>query len=173
LPKTEENLKEAFAGESQARNKYAFFASVARKEGLEQIAAIFEETADNEKEHAKLHAKLLGLIGDTKANLRAAIEGEGYESTKMYPEFEKQARQEGNTEAATIFKELGEIEEQHHKRFSALLKNLEEGKVFKKDKIVIWKCRNCGYIHIAKEAPIICPACKHPQAFFEIKAKNY
>lgn len=173
MSKTEENLKTAFSGESQARNKYAFFASVARKEGFEQIAAIFEETADNEKEHAKLHFKMLKLLGDTRQNLKEAVSGEHYEFTKMYPEFEKQARAEGNLEAATLFKELAEIEEQHHKRYTALLKNLEEGKVFKRDKIVIWKCRNCGYIHIAKEAPAICPACKHPQAFFEIKCENY
>jgi rubrerythrin len=173
LPSTEENLKTAFAGESMARNKYTFFASVARKEGLEQIAAIFEETSDNEKEHAKQHFNLLKGISDTKQNLKEAISGEHYEFSKMYPEFEKQARAEGNEEAATVFKEIGEVEEQHHKRYVALLKNLEEGKIFKKDKIVIWKCRNCGYIHIGKEAPKNCPACKHPQAFFEIRAENY
>ncbi len=173
MSKTEENLKAAFAGESMARNKYTFFASVARKEGFEQIAAFFEETAENEKEHAKLHFKLLNGIGSTEENLKSAIEGEHYEFTKMYPEFEKQAREDGNNEAAVLFKFLSKIEDEHHKRFEELLKNLEEQKVFKKDAVVQWKCRNCGHIHTGKEAPGICPVCKHPQAFFEVKAENY
>jgi rubrerythrin len=173
VAKTIENLKAAFAGESMARNKYDYFASVARKEGFEQIAAIFEETALNEKEHAKLHFKMLKGIGDTKANLKEAISGENYEFTKMYPEFEKQAREEGNTEAATLFKEIGEVEEKHHERYKALLKNLDEGKVFKKDNETVWKCRNCGYIHKGKEAPLKCPACSHPQSFFELRAANW
>ncbi|MDD5147943.1 MAG: rubrerythrin family protein [Candidatus ainarchaeum sp.] len=173
MRKTEENLKAAFAGESSARNKYAFFASVARKEGFEQIAAIFEETAENEKEHAKLHFKMLKGIGSTKENLKAAAAGELYEFSKMYPEFEKQARADGNIEAAELFRGLGEIEGQHRKRFEALLKNLEEGKTFKKPVQVFWKCRNCGHIHTGKEAPETCPVCKHPRAFFEQKAENY
>ncbi len=173
MGKTEENLMEAFAGESKARNKYTFFASVARKEGYEQVAAIFEETANNEKEHAKLHFKLLKGIGDTRFNLKEAAAGEHYEFTKMYPGFEKQARAEGNLEAAKLFKELAEIEETHHKRFVALLESLEKGNVFKKEKSVKWVCRNCGYVHEGKEAPKACPCCKHPQAFFELKAENY
>lgn len=173
MKKTEENLKAAFAGESQARNKYTFFASVARKEGFEQIAAIFEETADNEKEHAKRIFKLLDKLGDTKQNLKVAIEGETYEHMKMYPEFEKAAREEGVKEAADFFKEVTEIEEHHHKRFAQLLKNVEEKKVFNRDKVVKWKCRNCGYIHEGKEAPEVCPACKHPQSFYELLCENY
>jgi len=173
LGKTEDNLKAAFAGESQARNKYTFFASVARKEGFEQIAAIFEETADNEKEHAKRIFKILDMLGDTKQNLKTAAEGENYEHTKMYPEFEKIARQEGKQEAAEFFKEVAEVEEKHEKRFATLLKNLEQGKVFKRDKVVRWKCRNCGYIHEGKEAPEVCPVCKHPQSFYELLCENY
>lgn len=173
MGKTEDNLKAAFAGESQARNKYTFFASVARKEGFEQIAAIFEETADNEKEHAKRIFKILDMLGDTKQNLKTAAEGENYEHTKMYPEFEKIARQEGKQEAAEFFKEVAEVEEKHEKRFATLLKNLEQGKVFKRDKVVRWKCRNCGYIHEGKEAPEVCPVCKHPQSFYELLCENY
>ena len=173
MSKTEENLKTAFSGESQARNKYTFFASVARKEGFEQIAAIFEETADNEKEHAKRIFEFLKGIGDTKQNLKEAIKGENYEWTDMYPAFEKEAQEEGMTEIAHFFKEVAEVEEEHEKRYNALLKNLEEGTVFKKDKIVKWHCRNCGYVHTGKEAPQECPSCEHPQSFFELLCENY
>jgi len=172
--KTEENLMKAFAGESMARNKYNWFASAARKEGFEQIAAIFDETADNEKEHAKRVANILGgIIGDTKKNLKAAIEGETYEHMKMYPEFEKTAREEGNLEAAEFFKHVAMVEVEHHKRYEVLLKNLVNNKVFQKDAPVKWKCRNCGHIHEGKDAPKICPVCQHPQAFEEVKAENY
>ncbi|MGI6143216.1 MAG: rubrerythrin [bacterium] len=171
--RTEKNLKEAFAGESMARNKYTFFASVAKRAGYEQIAAIFAETADNEKEHAKMWAKFLGLIGDTAANLKAAAEGENYEWTEMYKKFEEEAREEGFDEIADFFREVGEVEEEHEKRYQALLKNLEEGKIFKRDEVVKWHCRNCGYIHTGKEAPKVCPACAHPQAFYELLAENY
>ncbi|HIE50865.1 MAG TPA: rubrerythrin family protein [Armatimonadetes bacterium] len=171
--KTEENLKAAFAGESQARNKYTYFASVARKEGFEQIAAIFQETADNEKEHAKRIFKFLEGIGNTAANLEAAAAGEHYEWTEMYPEFERVAREEGFTEIANFFHEVAEVEEQHQKRYLALLKNVQEGTVFKKDQVVRWKCRNCGYVHEGAEAPQTCPACAHPQSFFELLAENY
>ena len=173
MSKTEENLKTAFAGESQARNKYTFFANVAKKEGFEQIAAIFEETADNEKEHAKRIFEFLKGIGDTKQNLKASAEGENYECTRMYPKFEREAREEGLAEIADFFREVAEVEEQHEKRYKALLKNLEEGKVFKKDKVVKWRCRNCGYVHEGKEAPKVCPACKHPQSFYELLCENY
>jgi rubrerythrin len=173
MKKTIENLKTAFAGESQARNKYTYFASVARKAGFEQIAAVFEETADNEKEHAKRIFKLLNMLGDTEQNLKHAAEGENFEHTKMYPEFEKIARQEGATEAADFFKEVAEVEEHHEKRYLKLLENLKKDKVFKKEKIVRWKCRNCGYIHEGKEAPETCPACKHPRNFFEMLCENY
>ncbi len=171
--KTEENLKAAFAGESQARNKYTYFASVARKGGYEQIAGIFLGTADNEKEHAKRIFDFLKGIGDTKANLRAAADGENYEWTKMYPEFEKIARQEGFNEIAEFFKEVAEVEEQHEKRYLALLKNVSEEKVFKKDRTVKWKCRNCGYVHEGKSAPRKCPACGYPQSFYELLCENY
>jgi len=171
--KTEKNLWVAFAGESQARNKYTFYASVAKKEGYEQIAAIFNETADNEKEHAKLWYKFLKGIGDTKANLKDAAAGENYEWTEMYRQFEEEAREEGFEEIADFFHEVAEVEEQHEKRYLALLKNLEEGKVFKKDEVVKWRCRNCGYVHEGKEAPEKCPACAHPQAFYELLAENY
>jgi len=171
--KTEKNLLAAFAGESQARNKYTYFASAAKKEGLEQIAGIFLETADNEKEHAKRTLSFLKGIGDTKANLTAAAGGEHHEWTGMYPEFERVAREEGFTQIADFFKEVAEIEEQHEKRYNALLKNLEEGKVFKKDEVVKWKCRNCGYVHEGKEAPEVCPACAHPQSYYELLCENY
>lgn len=171
--KTEENLKAAFAGESQARNKYTYFASMARKEGYEQISGIFLETADNEKEHAKRIFDFLRGIGDTKANLRVAAEGENYEWTKMYPEFEKIAREEGFKEIAEFFKEVAEVEEQHEKRYLVLLKNVSEGKVFRKDRPVKWKCRNCGYVHEGTSAPEVCPACKHPQSFYELLCENY
>ena len=171
--KTEQNLQAAFAGESQARNKYTYFASVARAEGLEQIAGIFLETAENEKEHAKKEFDYLGGSGDTRANLKAAAEGENYEHTSMYPEFKRVAQEEGFKEIATFFQEVAEVEEEHEKRYLALLKNLEQGKVFKKDKVIRWKCRNCGYIHEGIEAPMKCPACSHPQSYYEVMIENY
>ncbi len=171
--KTEANLKAAFAGESQARNKYTYWASVAKKEGYEQIAAIFLETADHEKEHAKRLFKFLNGITDTKTHLKEAAAGENYEYTSMYAEFEKVAREEGFDEIADVFHEIAEVEEEHEKRFLALLKNIEEGKVFKRDEEVKWKCRNCGYVHKGKEAPKVCPACAHPQAYYELLCENY
>ena len=173
FPKTKEALEKAFAGEAMARNKYTYFASIARKAGFEQIAGIFEETADNEKEHAKVFFKLLQELGTTDENLKKASEGEKYEWETLYPSFEKIARQEGWQEAATAFKEIAEVEQHHEKRYNALLKNLNEGKVFKKGQKVFWKCRNCGYIHEGITAPLECPACKHPQAFFEVLADNF
>jgi len=173
--KTEKNLWEAFAGESQARNKYSFFASQADKEGYKQIAAIFLETADNEKEHAKRLYKLLigGAIPSTADNLQSAAEGEKEEYSNMYPEFEKIAREEGFNEIADILREIGEVEEEHEKRFNKLLQNIKEGTVFKKDKPVKWRCRNCGYVHEGTEAPDRCPACDHPQSYYEVMAENY
>ena len=173
--KTEQNLMTAFAGESQARNKYTFFASKAKKEGYEQIAAIFEETANNEKEHAKMWFKLLndGQIPSTAENLKAAAEGENYEWTDMYEEFAKIAKEEGFDKIAYLFEEVGKIEKDHEERFSKLLDNVNNELVFSKDGDKIWKCRNCGHICIGKEAPEVCPVCNHPQAFFEIKAENY
>jgi len=184
--KTEKNLLASFAGESQARNRYTYFASVAKKAGFEQIAAIFLETADNEKEHAKRFFKLLeggeveiaasypaGVIGDTAANLEASAAGERLEWTKLYKEAEKTAREEGFEEIAVQYKEIAEVEEQHEKRYGKLLKNLKEDEVFKKDTAVKWKCRNCGYVHEAKEAPEECPACAHPQSFYELLSENY
>ncbi|MDD3271781.1 MAG: rubrerythrin family protein [Syntrophomonadaceae bacterium] len=173
--KTEKNLWEAFAGESQARNKYNYFASQADKEGFKQIAAIFSETADNEKEHAKRLYKFLmgGAIPATTENLLDAANGENEEHTSMYPGFEKIAREEGFEEIANIFKEIAEVEEEHEKRFRKLLQNIEDGTVFKKDKVVKWKCRNCGYVHEGTEAPEICPACDHPQSYYEVMAENY
>ena len=171
--KTEQNLLAAFAGESQARNKYTYYAAVAKDEGFEQIAGIFQETADNEREHAKREFDFLKGIGDTEPNLKAAAEGEHYEWTQMYPEFERVAREEGFSEIADFFKEVAEVEEEHEKRYLALLKNLKEGKVFKKDKVVRWKCRNCGYIHEGSEAPEKCPACGFPQSYYELMAENY
>ena len=184
--KTEKNLLASFAGESQARNRYTYFASVAKKAGFEQIAAIFLETADNEKEHAKRFFKLLeggeveiaasypaGVIGDTAANLEASAAGERLEWTKLYKEAEKTAREEGFEEIAVQYKEIAEVEEQHEKRYRKLLKNLKEDKVFKKNALVKWKCRNCGYVHEGKEALEECPACKHPQAFYELLCENY
>jgi len=171
--KTEQNLLAAFAGESQARNKYTYFATVAKEEGFEQVAGIFLETAENEREHAKKEFDFLKGIGDTKENLKAAAEGEHYEWTQMYPQFEKIASDEGFSEIADFFKEVAEVEEEHEKRYLALLKNLEEGKVFKKDKVVRWKCRNCGYIHEGTEAPEECPACGFPQSYYEIMVENY
>ncbi len=171
--KTEQNLMTALQGESVARNKYTFFAQVAKEAGLEQIAGIFLETADNERAHAEKLAKFLGLVGDTQANLQAAAEGERYEHSQMYPEFEKVAREEGFTEIADFFKEVAEVEEQHEKRYLKLLQNLKEGKIFKKDKVVRWKCRNCGYVHEGPEAPQECPACGYPQSYYELLAENY
>ncbi len=171
--KTEKNLLEAFAGESQARNKYTYFASKAKKEGYEQIAAIFLETAGNEKEHAKLHFKELDGIGNTSENLKAAAAGENFEWTSMYPGMAKEAREEGFNEIAAMFDGIAKVEKKHEERYKQLLKNLEEGKVFKKDGKAYWKCRNCGHIHEGTEAPEECPVCKHPRAYFELLNKNY
>jgi rubrerythrin len=183
---TEKNLLKSFAGESQARNRYTFFASVARKEGFEQIGGIFEETAGNEKEHAKVFFKHLeggdvtieasypaGKIGTTSENLLAAAEGEKMEWGTLYPNFEKIARGEGFKEIADSFKEIAEVEEKHEKRYRKLLDNVKNNVVFKKDKVVKWKCRNCGYVHEGNEAPKECPACKHPQSFYELFCENY
>ena len=173
--KTEQNLMTAFAGESQARNKYTYFASKARKDGYEQIAAIFEETANNEKEHAKMCFKELngGSIPDTPANLLSAAEGENYEWTDMYQEFAKTAKEEGFDRLAYLFEGVAQIEKEHEERYRKLLENIEGGLVFSKDGDKIWKCRNCGHIVIGKEAPKVCPICAHPQSYFEIKAENY
>ncbi|MFQ5816145.1 MAG: rubrerythrin [Candidatus Hydrothermarchaeaceae archaeon] len=163
----------AFAGESKARNKYTYFAAVAKEEGFEQIAAIFLETAENEREHARREFDFLKGIGDTKVNLKDAAAGEHYEWTDMYPTFERAAREEGFTEIADFFKEVAEVEEQHEKRYLALLKNVQKGKVFKKDKVVRWKCRNCGYVHEGTEAPKECPVCGFSQSYYELLAENY
>ena len=172
--KTEKNLMEAFAGESQARNKYTYFASKAKKEGYEQIAAIFQETADNEKEHAKMWFKLLNNgIPSTAENLKAAAEGENFEWTDMYEKMAKEAKEEGFDHIAYLFAEVGKIEKEHEERYKKLLENLENGLVFSKDGDKIWKCRNCGHICIGKEAPEVCPVCAHPRAYFEIKAENF
>ena len=184
--KTEKNLLCAFAGESQARNRYMFFASVAKKEGYEQISAIFLETADNEKEHAKKFFKFLeggmleikasfpaGVIGTTLENLKASAEGENEEWKILYPEFARIAKEEGFDEIAKCFKEICVAEKAHEKRYLALLKNLKSKKVFEKDEAVEWKCRNCGYVHKGKSAPKSCPACQHPQAYFQVKENNY
>ena len=167
MSKTIENLKAAFAGESQARNKYTYFAKIARKEGYNYIAKIFEETAMNEIQHAKDEFKLLNGIGDTKTNLRAAIDGEHYENQEMYPTFAKEAEEEGNTEAVKLFNEISEVEKHHEARFIKLLKMVEDGNVFKRDKPIKWKCSKCGYIHEGTEAPEVCPSCKHPQSYYE------
>ncbi len=173
--KTEQNLMTAFAGESQARNKYTYYASVAKKEGYEQIAAIFLETADNEKEHAKMWFKELhgGKIPTTLDNLNDAAAGENYEWTDMYDEFAKTAKEEGFTRLAYLFEAVGKIEKEHEDRYRKLIENVEGGLVFSRDGDKIWKCRNCGHIVIGKEAPAVCPVCAHSQAFFEIKAENY
>lgn len=173
--RTEANLMAAFAGESQARNKYTYFASKARKEGYVQIAEIFEETANNEKEHAKLWFKELngGEIPDTIANLTAAAEGENYEWTDMYVEFAKVAREEGFTRIAALFEMVGKIEKVHEERYRKLLKNVQEGLVFSRDGDMIWECSNCGHIVIGKKAPAVCPVCKHPQAYFKLRAENF
>lgn len=171
--KTEKNLLEAFSGESQARNKYTFFASAARKAGYEQIAALFEKTADNEKEHAKLWFKELGLLGNTAENLEAGAAGENYEWTDMYDRMAKEADEEGFHELAERFRGVAAIEKTHEERYRKLLKNIEDLEVFKKAGVTIWECRNCGHIVIGTEAPKLCPVCKHPQAFFEVRAENY
>ena len=171
--KTEANLQAAFAGESMARNKYTYFASKAKKEGYEQIARLFLETADNEKEHAKLWFKHLEGIGSTPENLQAAAEGENYEWTDMYATFAREAREEGFDAIAEQFEGVAKIEKAHEDRYRALLKNVKEGEVFKKGSTVIWECRNCGHIVISTQAPEVCPVCFHPQAYFQIKAENY
>ena len=173
--KTEQNLMAAFAGESQARNKYTYFASKAKKDGYEQIAAIFEETANNEKEHAKIWFKLLngGEISSTEENLKAAAEGENYEWTDMYAEFAKTAREEGFDHIAYLFEGVGKIEKEHEERYRKLLENIEGKLVFSNDGDAIWICRNCGHIHIGSEAPKVCPICSHPQSYFERRATNY
>ena len=171
--KTEQNLMTAFAGESQARNKYTYFASVAKKEGYEQIASIFLETAENEKEHAKLWFKALGELGNTKENLLAAAQGENYEWTEMYLEFAKTAREEGFEALAKQFEGVAAIEKAHEERYRKLISNIEGGVVFSSDDDRIWQCRNCGHIVIGKYAPEVCPVCNHPQSFFEIKKENY
>lgn len=170
---TEQNLMAAFAGESQARNKYTYFSSVAKKEGFEQIAAIFMKTADNEKEHAKMWFKELNGIGDTSANLAAAAEGENYEWTDMYEGFAKTAEEEGFVELAEKFRMVAEIEKQHEERYRALLKNIEMAEVFAKSEVKIWECRNCGHVVVGTNAPEVCPVCNHPQSYFEIKCENY
>ena len=172
---TEKNLMKAFSGESEARNKYTYFASKAKKEGYEQIAAIFEETASNEKEHAKIWFKLLngGEIPSTLENLNTAAAGENYEWTDMYDGFAKTAREEGFEKIAYLFEEVGKIEKEHEERYRKLIENLDEGLVFSRDGDRIWKCRNCGHIVIGKSAPAVCPVCNHPQSYFEIKAQNY
>ena len=173
--KTEANLAAAFAGESQARNKYTYFASKARKEGYEQIAAIFEETANNEKEHAKMWFKELhgGEVPTTAENLLAAAEGENYEWTDMYDGFAKTAEEEGFTELAAKFRLVAQVEKHHEERYRALLKNVETAEVFKKSEVKVWECRNCGHIVVGTSAPEICPTCNHPQAYFEVHAANY
>ena len=170
---TEMNLEAAFAGESQARNKYTYFASVAKKQGFEQIADLFLKTADNEKEHAKMWFKELNGIGDTAENLLAAAEGENYEWTDMYEDFAKTAEEEGFTELAHKFRLVAAIEKHHEERYRALLRNVETAEVFKRSEIKVWECRNCGHIVVGKEAPEVCPVCNHPQSYFEIHAENY
>lgn len=174
--KTEKNLQAAFAGESQARNKYTYFASKAKAEGYEQIAALFLETADNEKEHAKIWFKLLqenGEVPTTALNLKAAAEGENYEWTDMYDSMAKDADEEGFTKIAALFRAVAKIEKEHEQRYLALLNNVENGLVFSRDGEMIWKCRNCGHIHVGKAAPELCPVCAHPRAYFELLGKNY
>ena len=171
--KTEQNLMTAFAGESQARNKYTYFASVAKKEGFQQIAAIFEATANNEIEHAKMWFKELGELGDTAANLKAAAEGENYEWTDMYDTFAKEAEEEGFKAIAARFRMVAAIEKSHEERYLALLNNVEMQKVFEKAEETMWECRNCGDLVIGKKAPAVCPVCVHPQSFFEVRKENY
>ena len=167
MSKTEENLKAAFSGESQARNKYTYFAAAARKEGYHYIAKIFEETAENEKRHAKDEFLLLNGIGNTASNLRAAMEGEHYEVTEMYPSFAKEAEEEGNTEAAVLFKQIAKVEAHHRDRYKNLLEMVENGTVYKRDKAISWKCSVCGYIHEGTEPPAKCPSCKHSREHYE------
>lgn len=171
--KTEANLMAAYSGESQARNKYTYYAGVAKSEGYEQIAAIFQETADNEKEHAEIWFKLLGGIGDTKANLLAGVAGENYEWTEMYDRFAKEADAEGFTEIAAKFRMVAAIEKTHEERYQALIDNVDSGKVFSKDGEVLWQCRNCGHEYYGKAAPAICPVCEHLQSYFQVKPENY
>ena len=171
--KTEANLLAAFAGESEARNKYTYFASVAKKEGYEQIAAIFQQTADNEKEHAKMWFKELGLLGDTSANLLSAAEGENYEWTDMYATFAKEAEEEGFKELAAKFRMVAAVEKTHEERYRALLNNVETKAVFEKSTVTVWECRNCGHICVGTKAPEVCPVCAHPQAYFEVRKENY
>ncbi len=171
--KTEQNLMAAFAGESQARNKYTYFASVAKKEGYEQIAAIFQKTADNEKEHAKLWFKELNGISDTLNNLNAAADGENYEWTDMYEGFAKDAEEEGFTALAARFRAVAKIEKEHEERYRRLIDNVEMNKVFEKAGETMWECRNCGHIVVGKKAPEICPVCNHPKSYFEVRAENY
>lgn len=184
--KTEKNLLAAFAGESQARNRYTYFASKAKKQGYEQISAIFLETADNEKEHAERIFKFLeggeaeiaasfpaGVIGDTKDNLKASASGENYEHTTMYPDFARIAEEEGFDEIAAAFRSIANAEKQHERRYLGLMENIEKGRVFKREKVVKWRCRNCGYIHEGPEAPNECPACAHPKAYYELLCENW
>jgi rubrerythrin len=171
--KTEQNLWAAFAGESQARNKYTYFASVAKKEGYEQIAAIFEATANNEKEHAKMWFKALGELGNTAENLLHAAEGENYEWTEMYEQFAKDAEEEGFTRLAYQFRAVAKIEKAHEERYRALLNNVEMQAVFAKSEMTMWECRNCGHLVMGKNAPKVCPVCDHPQSFFEVRKENY
>jgi len=171
--KTEQNLLKAFAGESEARNKYTYFASKAKKEGFEQISALFLKTAENEKEHAKLWFKELGLLSNTADNLKSAADGENYEWTDMYEEFAKVADEEGFHELAEKFRGVALIEKHHEERYRALLKNVENDEVFKKSTVKVWECRNCGHIVVGTNAPLECPVCNHPQSFFEVNAENY
>ena len=170
---TEKNLKVAFSGESEARNKYTYFASVAKREGYEQIASLFQKTADNEKEHAKIWFKELMGIGGTKDNLKTAAEGENYEWTDMYEGFAKTAEEEGFPELAVKFRMVAEIEKHHEERYRALLKNIETEQVFRKSEVKVWECRNCGHISVGTVAPEICPVCAHPQSYFEVHAESY
>ncbi len=170
---TEQNLLAAFAGESQARNKYNYYASQAKKDGYAQISGIFEETAGNEKEHAKIWFKLVHGIGSTEENLKDAAAGENYEWTSMYPGFAKTAREEGFEKIARLFEGVAKIEKEHDERYQLLLANIEQDKVFSKDEKVIWQCANCGHVYVGMKAPAICPVCDHPQAYFQVKAENY
>ena len=171
--KTEQNLRTAFSGESEARNKYTYFASVAKKEGFEQISAIFLDTANNEKEHAKMWFKELGALGDTARNLKSAADGENYEWTEMYSQFADEAEEEGFTEIARKFRMVAAIEKTHEERYLKLLSNVEMQKVFEKAEETMWECRNCGHLVIGKKAPQICPVCAHPQSYFEVRKENY
>jgi len=171
--KTKKNLEEAFAGESMARNKYTYFAKVAKQAGYVQIADVFRETADHEKEHAKRWAKMLGLVGSLEEDLRAAIEGEAFENTEMYPRMATEAREEGHEDVAKAFEAVADAEKMHEARYKALLKNVEKGTAFKKSEEKVWKCGNCGYLHTGDEAPELCPACAHAKKYFELFCENY